>query len=76
MAASLSNLAILYHSEGDYAGAEPLYRRSLAIKEKALGPESPDVAEVLDSYGALLREIGRADEALELETRAQAIRAK
>ena len=26
---------------GDYAKAEPLYRRALAIREKALGAEHP-----------------------------------
>jgi hypothetical protein len=29
---------------GNYAAAEPLYKRSLEISEKALGPEHPDVA--------------------------------
>lgn len=43
---------------------------------RSLDAGHPDVAKVLDSYAALLRETGRADEALELETRAQAIRAK
>ncbi len=54
----------------------PLYRRSLTIWEKALGPEHPNVAQSLDNYAALLRETGRADEAAEMEARAKAIRAK
>ena len=29
---------------GRYAEAEPLYRRSLEIREKQLGPDHPDVA--------------------------------
>ena len=33
---SLINLAALYDSQGRYAEAEPLYKRSLAISEKAL----------------------------------------
>ncbi len=36
-ATSLNNLAELYKAMGDYAKAEPLYRRALAIREKALG---------------------------------------
>ncbi len=76
MAASLNNLASLHQAQGNYAEAEPLYRRSLAIREKALGPEHPDVAQSLDNYAALLRETGRADEAAEMEARAKAIRAK
>ena len=34
----------LLQEQGKYAEAEPLYRRALAIREKALGPEHLDVA--------------------------------
>ena len=44
MATSLNNLASLYNDQGDYTKAEPLYKRSLAIREKALGSDHPDVA--------------------------------
>ena len=71
-----TNLASLYQAQGNYADAEPLYRRSLAINEKVLGPEHPDVAQSLENYAALLRKTGRADEAVEMEARAKAIRAK
>jgi tetratricopeptide (TPR) repeat protein len=69
-------LGVIYQAQGNYAEAEPLYRRSLAILERALGPEHPDVAQSLENYAALLRETGRADEAAEMEARAKAIRAK
>ncbi len=39
MARSLNNLAGLYQGQGKYAEAEPLYQRSLAIREKA--PTTP-----------------------------------
>ena len=58
------------------AEAEPHYKRALAIIEKALGPEHPDVAQSLENYAALLRKTGRDDEAVKLEARAKAIRAK
>ncbi len=45
---SLDNLAVLYQAQGRYAEAEPLHQRSLAIFEKALGPEHPDVAQSLN----------------------------
>ena len=45
-ATGLNNLVMLYHAQGKYAEAEPLYRRALAIWEKALGPEHPNVATV------------------------------
>jgi hypothetical protein len=34
-------LASLLRDKGDYAAAEPLFRRALAIAEKALGTEHP-----------------------------------
>ena len=67
---------MLYQAQGKYAEAEPLYKRSLAIREKALGPEHPDVATSLENYAALLRQTAHADEAERMEARAKAIRAK
>ena len=76
MAQSLNNLAALYKAQSHYAEAEPLHKRALAIMEKALGPEHPDVATSLENYAALLRQTARADEAERMEARAKAIRAK
>ncbi|CAN0589164.1 unnamed protein product, partial [Laminaria digitata] len=39
----------------NYAEAGPLYKRSLAIKEKALGPEHPSVATSLNNLALLLK---------------------
>ena len=41
LAASLNNLALLYRAQGRYAEAEPLYQRSLAMREQALGRSTP-----------------------------------
>jgi len=38
VATSLNNLAGLYVNQGEYTKAEPLLKRALAIREKALGP--------------------------------------
>ncbi len=73
---SLNNPALLYQAQGHYAKAEPLYQRSLAIWEKAVGPEHPHVAASLENCAALLRQTARADEAERMEARAKAIRAK
>jgi hypothetical protein len=35
---ALANLAALYDNEGHYAEAEPLFKRSVAIREAAGGP--------------------------------------
>jgi tetratricopeptide (TPR) repeat protein len=48
-ATALNNLAALYRTTGAYVKAEPLYQRALAIREKALGPAHPDVAQSLKS---------------------------
>jgi hypothetical protein len=42
-------------SEGQYGKAAPLYERSLAIFEKALGPHHPDMAALLHNYALLLQ---------------------
>jgi tetratricopeptide (TPR) repeat protein len=75
VATSLNNLAVLYRDQGRYAQAEPLFQRALAIWEKALGPEHPNVATALENYARLFREMKRGAAARELEARAQAIRA-
>jgi len=76
VARSLNNLALLYDIQGKYAEAAPLYQRALAIREKALGPDHPDVATALENYAGLLRKTRRESQAAELEARAQAIRAR
>ncbi len=43
---TLNKLALLYHAQGMYAEAEPLYKRSLAIRE-ALGSEHSNLARAL-----------------------------
>ncbi len=44
MARCLNNPALLDNAQGKYIEAEPLVKRALAIFEKALGPEHPDMA--------------------------------
>jgi tetratricopeptide (TPR) repeat protein len=73
LAASLNNLAFIYHVQGRYADAEPLYRRALVIVEKVLGPHHPNVATAMENYAALLRKTNRSAEAEKLEERAKAI---
>ena len=53
LAMSLNNLAGLYFGQGNYASAEPLFRRALEIREKTLGPEHPDTAASLNNLAAL-----------------------
>lgn len=74
VAACLSNLGSLYFAQGDFKQAEILCKQSLEITEKALGVNHPTFAAALENYAVLLRKINRESEALELESRAKAIR--
>jgi tetratricopeptide (TPR) repeat protein len=57
-----------------FALAEQLYQRALCIWEQQLGPEHPDVAEILDNLANLYRKQGRYAEAEPLYQRALHIR--
>ena len=74
--ARLSEVAALYYNQGQYAKAEPLYQRALEIREKALGPEHPDVATSLNNLAELYRVRGQYAKAEPLYERALAIREK
>jgi CHAT domain-containing protein/Flp pilus assembly protein TadD len=73
VATALNNLALLYHNQGRYAEAEPLYQRSLAIREKALGRDHPYVATSLNNLAELYRSQGRYGDAEPLYQRSLAI---
>jgi hypothetical protein len=56
--------------------ADHIDERGLALREKSSGPEDKDLAVRLEEYAAVLRELGRPDDADRMFTRATAIRAK
>ena len=59
LVATLNDQAESYKEEGRYADAEPLYKRVLAISQKALGPDHPDVAQSLNNLADLYSAQGR-----------------
>ena len=61
-------------AQGKLDEAAPLFLRSLAIREKALGPNHPDVAQGCNNLGALYYEQAKYAEAKPLFERALAIR--
>ena len=67
-------MAGLYREQGKYEQAEPLLQRSLAINEKALGQDHPDVASSLNSLATLYRSQGKYAAAEALYQRSLAIR--
>jgi tetratricopeptide (TPR) repeat protein len=74
LATSLNDLAFLYKVMGRYTEAEPLYVRSLAIREQELGANHPDTATSLDNLAELYYSTGRYTEAEPLYVRSLAIR--
>ncbi|KAF0210105.1 MAG: hypothetical protein FD167_5410, partial [bacterium] len=70
----LNNLAVLYDKKGDYAKTEPLYLRALAIQEKVLGSEHPDVANSLNKLASLYKKRGDIEQAIKYKERADETR--
>jgi tetratricopeptide (TPR) repeat protein len=73
MAIGMVRLADLYESQGRYSEAEPLYVRSLSIREQQLGADHPDVATSLNNLAELYRSQGRYSEAEPLYGRSLSI---
>ncbi len=69
----LNQLAQYLDSRAEYADAEPLMRRALAIDEESFGPGHPNVAIRLNNLAALLQATNRLAEAEPLMRRALAI---
>jgi len=64
----------VYFNQGDYRNAEALFRRSLAIDERALDAQHPGLAVRLVGLAEVLRLTGQYAEAEPLYERAQSIR--
>jgi tetratricopeptide (TPR) repeat protein len=75
-AESLNSRAVELFNAGRYSEAEPLIKRSLAIRQKLLNPDHPDVAGSLNNLAALCRAEGRFADAEPLYKRSLTIREK
>jgi tetratricopeptide (TPR) repeat protein len=73
---TLNAEVVRLYQAGRYSDAVPLARRALAIREKALGPDHPDVGTSLNNLAGLYVEQGRYAEAEPLYKRSLAIREK
>ena len=62
-ATCLNKLAGLYHSQGRYFEAEPLYTDALSIHRRVLGADHPDTASSLNNLAGLYRAQGWVAEA-------------
>ena len=63
--------AVVYHSNGDYARASELYRASIKTWEEATEKPPEDYEIVASNYADLLRSLGKARQANQLEERAR-----
>jgi tetratricopeptide (TPR) repeat protein len=59
----LHNLGALYRDQGKLDEAEAMYQRSLAGKEKALGPEHTSTLDTVNNLGVLYQDQGKLDKA-------------
>ena len=73
IARSLSLLAMLYKYKGQYAQAEPLFKRALTIDEKVFGEDDASVAIILGNLAELYIHQGQYAQAEPLFKRALAI---
>ncbi len=72
MTSKYHQVSIAYE-RGDDAEAEQIYKRALAIKEKVLGPDHPDVAMTLNNLVVLYKSQGKYTEAEPLYRRTLSI---
>ncbi len=70
LAATLDSLGRVYETNKQYDQALATYRRTLAIREEALGADHPGVAAILDTMSSVLRAKGDLEEALAAQRRA------
>jgi serine/threonine-protein kinase len=75
-AVALHGQAVLFQETGQYPEAWEKATRALALREKALGPEHPDVASTIQQLGALAWWMGKYPQALEQAERALALKKK
>ncbi|MFN7954847.1 MAG: tetratricopeptide repeat protein [bacterium] len=75
-ARALNELAYALRRQGNYAAAEPVLRRLIAIQETLEGPEHPSLGLLLDLLAAAVSRVhpGRMSEVKKLESRAAHLR--
>ena len=57
LATSFINLAAVYDAQGQYPEAARLYRRALVLQEQIVGPDHPQLVDVLEAAAALQRKM-------------------
>jgi tetratricopeptide (TPR) repeat protein/tRNA A-37 threonylcarbamoyl transferase component Bud32 len=65
----LNDMGAVYYLQQRFGEALEYQQRALQIKEKALGPDDPDVAGTLANIALVLNKLGRSEEALRMSDR-------
>ena len=73
---ALSNLAAVYSNQGRYDQAEPLFKRGLAVLEKANGPDDPEATVLMSNLADAYIHRHRYADAERLLKRAMAVTEK
>jgi len=73
MATLRANLASLEAGRGHYQIAAKIMEEVIAMQEKTLGPNHPQLAASLANYSSVLRQLHQKTEAKRAENRANAI---
>ena len=74
LGAMLNQAGFFLHDQGRYSEAEPLYQEALALRQRLLGNDHPDVATSLNNLAGLYGAQGRYSEAEPLYQEALALR--
>ena len=64
----MGKVATYLSNRARFAEAEPLYQQILTIRKKALGLHHPKTNTTRTAYTHLLRELGRMEEAIAIES--------
>jgi len=73
---SLETMGLLNEALNTPQKADAFFKRAVLIGEQGLGGDHPEVAEILETYAVLLRNLKRPTEAARLESRAKEIKSK
>lgn len=71
---ALQGLASAFQAQRQFEQAAPLYQRALAITENNSGPNDPQVPALLENYAAVLKGMGKTEDAKRALERADNIR--
>ena len=74
LAQLLNHVGVVHYLRGAYAESQSLHEEALALQQRALGPEHPEIGASLTGLANVHHALGNVDEAIRLFERALALR--